>query len=90
MKRSALLLMTLLTANPAWIATAHAGDQALPRTGTAPEIARQYADGGPYGGITSGHTSTAFQVAQESVRYPGTFDRVAADWPMPPVLAKGE
>ena len=89
MKRSALLLMTLLT-TPALIATAQAGDQTGSRTGTAFEIARQYADGGPYSGPTSGHTGTVLQVAQDSMRYLGTENRVAADWRMPPVLAKGE
>lgn len=90
MKRSALLLATLLVTAPALVATAQAGDQTLSRTGTAFEIARQYADGGPYNGPTSGHTGTALQVAQDSMRYLGTGDRVAADWRMPPVLAKGE
>ena len=90
MKRSALFLVTLLTTAPTLIATAYAGDQTLPRTGTSFEIARQYADGGPYGGVTSGHTGPVLQDAQDSMRYLGTVDQVAANWPMPPVLAKGE
>ena len=89
MKNSALLLVTLL-ASRALIATANAGDQTIPRTGTAFEIGRQYADCGPYCGITSGHTGTALDVARDSMRYLGSFDRIAADWRTPPVLAKGE
>jgi hypothetical protein len=89
MKRSALLFVTLLT-TPALFATVHAGDQTTLTTGTVSEIAKQYADGGPYGGVTSGHTGPVLQDAQDSMRYLGTVDQVAANWPMPPVLAKGE
>jgi len=89
-KNSALLLVTILAASPALITPANAGDQTLPRTGTAYEIGRQYAEGGPYAGVTSGHTGTALDVARDSMRYLGSYDRVAADWRMPPVFAKGE
>jgi hypothetical protein len=89
-KNSALLLVTLLAASPALIATANAGDRSIPRTGTAFEVGRQYADCGPYCGVTSGHTGTALDVARDSMRYLGSFDRIAADWRTPPVLAKGE
>jgi hypothetical protein len=90
MKNSALLLVTLLATSPALIATANAGDRTIPRTGTAFEIGRQYAEGGPYAGPTSGHTGTGLDVARDSMRYLGSFDRVAADWRTPPVVAKGE
>jgi hypothetical protein len=90
MKNSALFLLTLLTIGPATIASAEAGERTIAGTGTAVEIARQYADGGPYGGATSGHTGTTLDVARDSLKFLGAPDRLAADWRMPPVVAKGD
>ena len=45
---------------PAVISTAHAGD--LPKTATAVEIAQQNANGGEFGGVTSGTTGTVREV----------------------------
>jgi hypothetical protein len=88
MKASALAFATILTAASAVISTAHAGD--LARTGTAYEISKQYADGGKFGGVTSGHTGTVLEVAQDSLNFLGTSDRVASTWRMPPIVARGE
>jgi hypothetical protein len=88
MKASALAFATILTAASAVISTAHAGD--LARTGTAYEIAKQYADGGKFGGVTSGRTGTVLEVAQDSLNFLGTPDRVASTWQMPRIVAKGE
>jgi hypothetical protein len=68
--------------------TAHAGD--LAKTGTAFEISKQYADGGKFGGVTSGHTGTVLGVAQDSLNFLGTPDRVASTWRMPRIVAKGD
>ena len=84
MKASTLAFVSFLAA----ISAAHAGD--LPRTGTAFEISQQYADGGQYGGVTSGRTGTVIEVAQDSLNFLGTPDRVASTWRMPPIVAKGD
>ncbi len=85
-----LLVATFLAFAPASIVIAHAGDPTVQGTGTAFAIAEQYADGGPYGGLTSGHAGTTLDAAWYSVRFLGSPDQIAADWPMPPVVAKGE
>jgi hypothetical protein len=87
MKSSAFALLAMLTLASAVISTAHAGD--LGRTGTAFEIAKQYADGGKFAGVTSGRTGTALQVAQDSLNFLGTPDRLASNWRMPRIVAEG-
>jgi hypothetical protein len=88
MKVSALAFVTIVALASGVIPTANAGD--LPRTGSAFEIARQFADGGKFGGITSGRTGTALKVAQDSLNFLCTPDRVASTWPMPRVVAEGD
>ncbi len=88
MKASALAFLTLLAFAPAAFSTAHAGEQ--PRTGTAFEIAKQYADGGKFGGVSSGRTGTVLEVAQDSLNFLGTPDRLASTRPLPPVVAEGD
>ena len=87
MKASALVFATILTAASAVISTAHAGD--LVRTGTAFEIAKQYANGGEFGGVMSGKTGTVIEVARDSLNFLGTPDRIASSWRMPHIVAKG-
>ena len=88
MKASALAFVTLLAVAPAAISTAHAGPH--PRTGSAFDIAQQYAKGGKFSGVTSGTTGTTFQIAQDSMSFLGSSDRLASIWSMPPIVAKGE
>ena len=85
-----LLVATFLAFAPASLVIAHPGDLTVQGTGTAFAIAEQFAEGGPYGGAASGHTGTALDAAWYSLRFPGSPDLIAADWPMPPVVAKGE
>ena len=87
MKASAFAFAAIVAFAPIAISTAHAGE--LPRTGSAYEIAKQYADGGTYGGVTTGHTGTVLEVAQDSLNFLGTPDRVASTWRMPRIVAKG-
>jgi hypothetical protein len=86
MKVSAIAFVTFLALASA--VTAHAGAQL--RTGTAFDIAQQYANGGKFGGVTSGTTGTALEVARDSMNFLGSPDRVAFAWPLPPVLAQGD
>jgi hypothetical protein len=86
MKVSAIAFVTLLTLASA--VTAHAAAQL--RTGTAFEIAQQYANGGKFGGVTSGTTGTALEIARDSMNFLGAPDRVASAWPAPRVLAQGD
>lgn len=88
MKVSAFAFVTILAIAPAVISTAHASE--LPRTGTAYEIGKQYADGGKFGGVTTGHTGTVVEVAQDSLNFLGTPDRVASTWRTPRIVAKGD
>jgi hypothetical protein len=83
MKASAIAFATIL----ALTAAAHAGDR--PSTGTAAEIAQQYANGGKFGGVSSGTTGNTLEVAQDSMNFLGTPDRVASTWRMPRIVAKG-
>ena len=85
-----LLAATFLAFAPASIVIPHAGELTVQGTGTAFEIAQQYADGGTLGDVASGHTGTALDVALDSMNFLGSPDRIAADWPMPPVVAKGD
>jgi ABC-type enterobactin transport system permease subunit len=88
MKAPALAFVTLLAFAPAAISTAHAGPHA--RTGSAFDIAQQYAKGGKFGGVSSGTTGSTLEVAQDSMNFLGTPDRTAANWSMLPIVAKGE
>lgn len=96
MKASVFAFVTFLTVAPAVISTANAGGRCTgsdcdhPRTGTAFDIAQQYANGGKFGGVTSGKTGTTLDVARDSLSFLGSLDRIAISWPMPPVLAKGD
>jgi hypothetical protein len=85
-----LLVATFLAFAPAQLVIAHPGELTVQGTDTAFEIALQYADGGTFGGVVSGHTGTAFDVAQNSLRFPGTPDQIAANWPTPPVVARDD
>ena len=84
MKPLTLAFVTFLTFSPAVISTATAGDH--PGTGSAFDIAQQYANGGEFGGLTSGNTGTTLDVARDSMGFLGSFDRIASTRPMPPVL----
>jgi hypothetical protein len=96
MKVSGLAFVTLLTFAPAVISTAGAADQCTgigcdrPRAATAFDVGWQYAIGGKFGGITSGETGTALDVARDSLHSLDALDRVATIWPEPPILAKGD
>jgi hypothetical protein len=83
MKAITLAFVTFLAFAPTVIATANAGDQ---RTGTAFDIAQQYAHGGKFAGVTSGKTGTTLEVARDSLAFLGSFDRIAS---IPPALAQG-
>jgi hypothetical protein len=85
-----LLAATFLAFAPASIVIPHAGELTVQGTGTAFEIAQQYADAGKFGGAPSDHTCTALDVALDSMNFLGSPDPIAADWPMPPVVAKGD
>jgi hypothetical protein len=95
MKAAALAFVTFLTL-PAVISAAVAGDRCtgsrcdLAKTGTAFDIAQQYANGGKFGGVSSGKTGTTLEVAQDSLTFLGSLDRIASTWPMPPVVAKDD
>jgi hypothetical protein len=87
MKVSAFVFVRFLTFTPAAISTADADGNA--RCGTAFDIAQQYANGGKFGGVTSGATGTVLDVAWDSMSFLGSLDRIASAWRVPPVLAKG-
>jgi hypothetical protein len=95
MKASAFVFLTLVTFTPASISTANAVEQATcsrcehPRTGTAFDIAEQYANGGKFGGVTSGETGTTLDVARDSLSILGSLDQIASTWLAPPIMAKG-
>src|SRR5712664_4471338 len=46
--------------------------------GTALEVAQRYANGGPFGGVTSGTTGTTLDVARDSMSFLGSLDRMAS------------
>jgi hypothetical protein len=96
MKVSALVSVTFLTLTPAVISIANADDQCNgsgcnyhPRTGAAFDIARQYANGGKFGGVTPGTTGMTLYVARDSMNFLGSLDRIASTRWVAPVLARG-
>jgi len=95
MKVSAFALATLLasasisTASAYNQCTSHACQENL-RTGTVFEIARQYATGGKFGGVSSGTTGSVLDVARNSIDLFGGPELFASVWRVPPVVAKGE
>ena len=84
MKVSARVFVTLPTFAPAAISTAHAADR-YTGTGSAFAIAYQYANGGKFGGVTSGTTGTALEVAPNSLSFLGSPVRIAPASPVPPI-----
>ena len=90
MKASAFVFVTLLAFGPAAISTANAAGGDHLKTGTAFDIAQQYANGGTFGGVTSGTTGTVLDVAQDSLNFLGTSERIVSRWTVAPVLARGD
>jgi hypothetical protein len=97
MKVSAFVFVTFLTFTPAVISTANADDHCNgsgcnhhPGTGTAFDIAQQYANGGKFGGVTSGATGMTLDVARDSMRFLGSLDQIASAWRVTPILARGD
>ena len=90
MKVSAFAFVTLLAFAPVVVSSANAAGVNHLKTGTAFEIAQQYANGGVFGGVTSGTTGTALAVAQDSLNFLGTPDRIASRWPVAPIVAQGD
>lgn len=97
MKVSTFAFATILTFTSFVVATADARDRCTgsackdyPRTGTAFEIALQYANGGQFGGVTSGTTTTTLDVARDSVDFFGAPQIYASPWRVLPTVAKGE
>ena len=102
MKVSASLFVTFLAFTPIAISSANADVQCTDfrcnydysRTGTAFDVAREYANGGPFGGVTSGTTGTTLDVARDSMSLLGSLDRIASTWLLPPIfgpiLGKGD
>ena len=89
MKASAFAFVTFLAVTAA-ISTANAAGADHLKTGTAFDVAQQYADGGTFGGVTSGTTGSTLEVARDSMNFLGSSDRIAARWPVPPILAQGD
>jgi hypothetical protein len=87
MKASAFAFVTLLALAPAVISTASAADL---KTGSVLDIARQYADGGKFGGVTSGTTGSTIEVARASMDFLNSSERVASRWTPAPVVAQGD
>lgn len=46
--------------------------------GSASDVAQQYANGGPFGGVASGTTGTTLDVARDSMNFLGLSDRIAS------------
>jgi hypothetical protein len=96
MKVPAFAFVTFLAFIAAVISTANAGDQCIGSgcdhqgTGSTFDIAQQYANGGKFGGVTSGKTGTTLDVARDSLSFLDSLDRIASDWPVSPILAKGD
>jgi hypothetical protein len=88
-KASAFAFMTFLAVATA-ISTANSAGVDHLKTGTAFNVAQQYADAGAFGGVTSGTTGAALEVARDSMNFLGSSNRIAARWPMPPILAQGD
>jgi hypothetical protein len=89
MKASAFAFVTFLAVTAA-ISTANAGGVDHLKTGTAFDVAQQYADGGTFGGVTSGTTGSTLEVARDSMNFLGSPDRIASRWPVAPILAQGD
>lgn len=89
MKASAFAFVTFLAVTAA-ISTANAAGVDHLKTGTAFDVARQYADGGTFGGVTSGTTGSTLEVARDSLNFLGSSDRIASRWPVTPILAQGD
>ncbi|MET4273466.1 MULTISPECIES: hypothetical protein [unclassified Bradyrhizobium] len=91
MKVSAFALATVL--GWASISTSSAFDQCAGqeylKTGTVFEIAQQYANGGKFGGVSSGATGNVLDVARGSVDFFSAPDLFASVW-RAPVVAKGK
>ena len=85
MKVSAFLFATFLAFGAAGSSAANADEHCTGSgcnntrlgVGTALEVAQQYADGGPFRGVTSGTTGTTLDVAQDSKSFLGSLDRIA-------------
>jgi hypothetical protein len=75
--------VTFLTFAPAAIPTAHAADR-YTGTGSAFNIAHQYANGDKFGGVTA-TTGTALEVARDSLSFLGSPVRIASACPVPPI-----
>lgn len=97
MKVWSFAFATFLTMTSAIHAIAGAHDQCVGpactddlRMSASFEIARQYANGGQFGGITPGTTGTALEIAQGSVDFFGAPARFASPWWAPPIVAKGK
>jgi hypothetical protein len=89
MKATAFAFVTFVAVTAA-ISTANAAGVDHLKTGTAFDIAQQYADGGTFGGVTSGTTGSALEVARDSMNFLGSPDRIASRWPLAPILAQGD
>ena len=89
MKASAFAFVTFLAVTAA-ISTADAAGVDHLKTGTAFDVAQQYADGGTFGGVTSGTTGSTLEVARDSMNFLGSPDRIASRWPLAPILAQGD
>jgi hypothetical protein len=89
MKASAFAFVTFLAVTAA-ISTANAAGVDHLKTGTAFDVAQQYADGGTFGGVTSGTTGSTLEVARDSMNFLGSPDRIASRWPLAPILAQGD
>jgi hypothetical protein len=89
MKATAFAFVTFVAVTAA-ISTANAAGVDHLKTGTAFDIAQQYADGGTFGGVTSGTTGSALEVARDSMNFLGSPNRIASRWPLAPILAQGD
>jgi hypothetical protein len=97
MKVFTFLFVTFLTFTPIASSTADADGRCTgfgckhdyASRGTAFDVAREYAMGGTFGGVTSGTTGTTLDIAQDSMSLLGSLDQIASTWPVPPILAKG-
>lgn len=97
MKVWSFAFATFLTVTSAIASTAGARDQCVGsactgdlKMSTSFEIARQYVNGGQFGGITPGTTGTALEIAQDSVDFFGAPDLYTSPWRAPPIVAKGK
>lgn len=97
MKVSTVACATILTFASFAVATADARDRCTgyackdyPTTSTTLEIAVQYANGGQFGGVTSGATATTLDIARDSVDFFGAPQQLyVSPWRGTPAVAKG-